>query len=76
MKGYGKMGRLERQHIGGAIERAAANLPDGFEIRIVVERGSAVVWLEDANGDDAVIDGSGLADSIELAIQVAKDSAE
>jgi hypothetical protein len=32
------------------------------------------VWLEDANGDDAVIDGAGLADSIEMAIQVAQDS--
>lgn len=62
------------QHVGNAIERAAATLPDGFEIRIIVERGSAVVWLEDCNGDDAVIDGSGLADSIELAIQVAQDS--
>ena len=62
-----------RQQVGTAIEQAAGNLPYGFEIRIVVERGSAVVWLEDANGDDAVIDGVGLAGSIERAIKVAQD---
>lgn len=42
--------------IGRAIDIAAGSLPDGWNIRIDVERGAAVVLLSDPEGNEEAMD--------------------
>lgn len=56
-----------------AIEQAAKDLPDGWEIVIAVERHAGTVTLIDPEGDEhQVANGEGVADDVLTAIEMAK----
>lgn len=59
--------------IGRAVNRAARDLPEGWEIRIDLERGAGAVHLTDPEGKETMIDGSGelFSDQINAAIDAA-----
>ena len=67
-------GVREELSIGKAINRAARDLPEGWEIRIDLERGAGVVHLTDPEGNETMIDGSGelFSDQINAAIDAAR----
>jgi hypothetical protein len=67
--------RLNDAKLGSAIDDACSKLPDGFEILISLERGSGVVILVDAEGDELVLGGNDgtIADEIQEALQYAID---
>lgn len=60
--------------IGSALEGAAANLPDNYELRICVEHGAAWVQLFDHLGEEIDLEcpDGGLPSEIEHALDVAK----
>ena len=70
-------GVREELSIGKAINRAARDLPEGWEIRIDLERHAGVVHLTDPEGNETMIDGSGelFSDQINDAIDAALASA-
>lgn len=61
--------------IGAAIERAAKELPDGAEIRIVIERGAGTVyWSSSSLDDEQFIDSGELfSTQINAAIDAARE---
>lgn len=62
--------------IGRAIQRGAAELPDGWEVEITVERGAASVYLRDDDGETKAIDvdaGYRLPAEINAAIDAARE---
>ena len=70
-----KLDRLGREclRIGRAIQLAAGELPECFEIEIMVEQGAGVVHLIDDEGDRRYFDfDENLSDSIYAAIDAAK----
>lgn len=71
-------GVREELSIGKAINRAARDLPEGWEIRIDLERGAGVVHLTDPEGNETMIDGSGelFSDQINAAIDAALTRAQ
>lgn len=61
--------------VGAALQRAAGELPEGFEIRVEVERGAGTARLYGPNGDEIEgIEGDGLADEINEAIDTAMEA--
>ncbi len=54
-------GVREELSIGKAINRAARDLPEGWEIRIDLERHAGVVFLIDPNGNVGTVYGGGVA---------------
>lgn len=73
----------ERLAMGRAIDRAASELPDGFDIRIDIENGCGTVYLRN-RGDEGpgrlwrMIDGGGepMSSEINLAIDEALESTQ
>ena len=66
-------GVREELSIGKAINRAARDLPEGWEIRIDLERHAGVVFLIDPNGNETMSEGGELfSDQINAAIDAAK----
>lgn len=47
---------VELSKIGRAIYRACSDLPDGYEIRIDLEKGSGIVYVTDRDGDETMIE--------------------
>lgn len=66
------------ERIGAAIQRAAAELPEGFDLHIEIERNAGTVRLYLADTDSSLDDfrGDDFADYIEKAIDKAKEIAE
>ena len=63
----------EELSIGKAINRAARDLPEGWEIRIYLERYAGVVFLIDPDGNETMSEGGELfSDQINAAIDAAK----
>lgn len=63
--------------LGRAIERAAGELPDGYEIRVEVEKGAGTVALYDTDCDRIEeFSGDTLAEQLESAIGYAVERAE
>ena len=63
----------EELSIGKAINRAARDLPEGWEIRIYLERYAGVVFLVDPDGNETMSENDGLfSDQISAAIDAAK----
>ena len=61
--------------VGAALQRAAGELPEGFEICVEVERGAGTVRLYGPEGDEIKgIEGDGLADEINEAIDTAMEA--
>lgn len=62
--------KIQMEHLGEAIERAARLLPDGYEILVRIERGSGIVELYDDEGNkpDSFVDGELLSSNIHDAI--------
>jgi len=61
--------------IGAAIERAAKELPEGAEIRIVIERGAGTVyWSSSSLDDEQLLDSCGelFSTQINAAIDAAR----
>lgn len=61
--------------IGAAIERAAKELPEGAEIRIVIERGAGTVyWSSSSLDDEQLLDSRGelFSTQINAAIDAAR----
>lgn len=58
--------------IGMEIEKAAGELPDGYEIRIAVEAGGHSVRLNDGQGCTYFSDGDSIGSQISELIEVAK----
>lgn len=52
-------GEVELSKIGRAIHRACSDLPDGYEIRIDLEKGSGIVYVTDRDGDETMIESGG-----------------
>lgn len=66
-------GQQDDYAVGAAIQRAAGELPDGYEIHLEVERGAGTVRLYDPSGDEVDgIEGDTIADEIIEAISIAK----
>ena len=66
-------GVREELSIGKAINRAARDLPEGWEIRIDLERHAGVVFLIDPNGNETMSEGGELfSDQINAAIDAAR----
>ena len=66
-------GVREELSIGKAINRAARDLPEGWEIRIDLERGAGVVHLTDPDGNETMSEGGELfSDQINAAIDAAR----
>lgn len=66
-------GVREELSIGKAINRAARDLPEGWEIRIDLERHAGVVFLIDPDGNETMSEGGELfSDQINAAIDAAK----
>lgn len=62
----------EVRAIGTAVERAAELLPELWSIRIELERGSGIVYLEDPDGQETMIDAADtFSDQINEAIEAA-----
>ena len=62
-------GVREELSIGKAINRAARDLPEGWEIRIDLERHAGVVFLIDPDGNETMSEGGELfSDQINAAI--------
>ena len=62
----------EELRIGRAINRAARDLPEGWEIRIDLERHAGVVFLVDPDGNETMSEGGELfSDQINAAIDAA-----
>jgi hypothetical protein len=68
----------EETSIGKAVNRAARDLPEGWEIRIDLERHAGVVHLIDPEGNETMIEGSGelFSDQISAAIDAASSQAK
>lgn len=67
-------GVREELSIGKAINRAARDLPEGWEIRIDLERHAGVVFLIDPDGNEAMSEGGELfSDQINAAIDAATE---
>lgn len=65
-------GVREELSIGKAINRAARDLPEGWEIRIDLERDAGVVHLTDPEGNETMSEGGELfSDQINAAIELA-----
>ena len=63
----------EELSIGKAINRAARDLPEGWEIRIDLERHAGVVFLIDPDGNETMSENGELfSDQINAAIDAAK----
>lgn len=62
--------------IGQAIDYAAENLPEGYEILISVQRDYATVCIIDPDGDGLGSDDALLSDSIENLVDKAKEMAK
>ena len=63
----------EELSIGKAINRAARDLPEGWEIRIDLERHAGVVFLVDPDGNETMIENDRpFSDQINAAIDAAK----
>ena len=63
----------EELSIGKAINRAARDLPEGWEIRIDLERHAGVVFLIDPDGNETMSEGGELfSDQINAAIDAAR----
>jgi hypothetical protein len=66
--------KIQMEHLGEAIEKAARVLPDGYEILIRVSRGCGYVELYDDQGnkpdsfDDGVLLSSNIHDAISYAL--------
>ena len=70
-------GVREELSIGKAINRAARDLPEGWEIRIDLERHAGVVFLIDPNGNETMSEGGELfSDQINAAIDAARAAKE
>ena len=66
----------EPTSIGCAVNRAARDLPEGWEIRIYLERHAGVVFLIDPDGNETMSEGGELfSDQINAAIDAAKGPA-
>ena len=66
-------GVREELSIGKAINRAARDLPEGWEVRIDLERHAGVVFLIDPNGNETMSEGGELfSDQINAAIDAAR----
>lgn len=66
-------GVREELSIGKAINRAARDLPEGWEIRIDLERHAGVVFLIDPDGNETMSEGGELfSDQINAAIDAAR----
>lgn len=62
----------EPTSIGCAVNRAARDLPEGWEIRIDLERGAGAVFLIDPDGNETMSEGGELfSDQINAAIDAA-----
>lgn len=62
-------------HIGRAVERAAAELPVGYELRIELERDAGSVRLFDDMSEEIEIDADGpFSDQINSAIEAAMET--
>lgn len=68
----------EETNIGKAVNRAARDLPEGWEIRIDLERHAGVVHLIDPEGNETMIEGGGelFSDQISTAIDAARSQAK
>lgn len=68
----------EETSIGKAVNRAARDLPEGWEIRIDLERHAGVVHLIDPEGNETMIEGNGelFSDQISAAIDAASSQAK
>ena len=63
----------EELSIGRAINRAARDLPEGWEIRIDLERHAGVVFLVDPDGNETMSENGELfSDQINAAIDATK----
>lgn len=63
------------ERLGAAIENAAENLPEGWDITLAIEKGAGVATLRDPHGNDICggeYDGDDLAETIENAIAFAR----
>ena len=70
-------GVREELSIGKAINRAARDLPEGWEIRIDLERHAGVVFLIDPNGNETMSENGELfSDQINAAIAAARAQAK
>ena len=70
-------GVREELSIGKAINRAARDLPEGWEIRIDLERHAGVVFLIDPDGNETMSEGGELfSDQINAAIDAALTRAQ
>lgn len=70
-------GVREELSIGKAINRAARDLPEGWEIRIDLERHAGVVFLIDTDGNETMSEGGELfSDQINAAIDAARSQAK
>lgn len=70
-------GVREELSIGKAINRAARDLPEGWVIRIDLERRAGVVFLIDPDGNETMSEGGELfSDQINAAIDAAIDAAK
>lgn len=70
-------GVREELSIGKAINRAARDLPEGWEIRIDLERHAGVVFLIDPDGNETMSEGGELfSDQINAAIDAARTQQE
>lgn len=68
-------GVREELSIGKAINRAARDLPEGWEIRIDLERHAGVVFLIDPDGNETMSEGGELfSDQINAAIDAARSA--
>lgn len=68
----------EETSIGKAVNRAARDLPEGWEIRIDLERHAGVVHLIDPEGNETMIEGNGelFSDQISAAIDAASSQSK
>lgn len=64
----------EMMNIGKAVNRAAMELPAGWNIRIQLEREAGTVYLSDSDGNETMIDGGGepFSEQINSAIDAAR----
>lgn len=70
-------GVREELSIGKAINRAARDLPEGWGIRIDLERHAGVVFLTDPDGNETMSEGGELfSDQINAAIDAARAQAK
>lgn len=66
-------GTLELLKVGQAIARASHELPDGWELRVCIQNGSASLELYDPDGGtcEPVLDEEGLGEEIQVAVATA-----